>query len=55
MNRYEMHAANIRVFMPTNNRNRNKRARGKQPRDPECLANYSHSTIFNYGRIGVYK
>lgn len=49
MDRYAMHAANVRVFMP-----RKKRANNKK-RDRELLNNYGKGLVYPYHLLGMYK
>ena len=49
MNRYSMHAMNVRVFMPR------KKRTNRPKRDRECLHMYNAGLTFPYETLGIYK
>lgn len=49
MDRYSMHSAHVRMFMP------NKKKRTNNRRDKELLNNYGKGIVFAYDSLGFYK
>lgn len=50
MDRYSMHTAHIRMFMP-----KKKRANKRNKRDKELLHNYGAGLVYNYASLGLYR
>lgn len=49
MDRYSMHSAHVRMFMPK------KKKRTNYKRDNELLRSYGAGLVYNYQGLGFYK